>query len=139
MPKVSSDRLERASVVFLEAILGILKCKRHCLLYSATVDIEHDILRYVFQNKGQATPDGKFMLYQKNDFARLKLPEYWDYYLDVLGQGVKINFPVKLRSKLCFVQKRYIAKDKKVEKGPFIPREKLFIYVNRSACDQNSV
>ena len=79
------------------------------------------------------------MLYHKADFARLNLPKYWDYYLDVFGQGVKIGFPVKLGAKLSYVHKCHMVKDKKVEKGPIIPCEKLYILVNRCACEKNSV
>ena len=60
-------------------ILGLLKCKLHRVLFTATVEIDNDILRFVSQEKGRISPDGKFMLYNKDDFNSFALPQYWYY------------------------------------------------------------
>ena len=88
---------ERASVLFLEGVLGILKRKCHRVQFNATIDVDHDIVCHVFQGKGQESPDGKFMLYEKDDFERFELPFYWYYYLDELGQGIMLKFPLKIK------------------------------------------
>ncbi len=57
MPCINADRIERASVLFLEAVLGILKSKCHCVQFNATIDMDHNIVRHVYQGKGQESPD----------------------------------------------------------------------------------
>lgn len=52
------------------------------------------------------SPDGKFALYEKDDFERFRLPLHSYYYLDELGQGVMLKFPVK--TKLSFVNKQFV-------------------------------
>lgn len=106
-------------------------------VFTDTVCIDHDIMRFVLRNKGQASPD-KFMLYEKEDFGRFRLPQFWDYYLDALGQGVKVHFPIKIRTKLGFSSKRFVVNgDGVLDKAPMIPLEKVVIIVNRRACSQN--
>ena len=36
------------------------------------------------------------MLYEKDDFSRLELPSYWWYYLTDFGEGIAVDFPIKL-------------------------------------------
>ena len=36
------------------------------------------------------------MLYEKDNFSRLKLPPYWWYYLNNFGEGRAVDFPIKL-------------------------------------------
>jgi hypothetical protein len=55
------------------------------------------------------------MLYEKDDFERFELPFYWYYYLDELGQGIMLKFPLKIKTKLSFAQKRFIVNNGKVE------------------------
>ena len=99
--------------------------------------MDHDIVRHIFQGKGQESPDGKFMLYEKDDFERFELPFYWYYYLDELGQGIMLKFLLKIKTKLSFVQKRVIVNNGKVEMGPSIPKEKIIIELQRMACDKD--
>ena len=105
MPCINACRVARAIVLLLKAVLGILKKKCHHVPFIATIDMDHDIVRHVFQGKGQESPDCKFMLYEKNDFERFKMPFYWHYYLDELGQGIVLKFPLGNKTKLSFVEK----------------------------------
>jgi hypothetical protein len=77
-----------------------------------------------------------YHLYGKDDFDRFRLPLYWYYYLDKLGQGVMVKFPIKIKTKLSFVQKRFVVNNGEVEMGPKIPKEKVVIELNRLACDR---
>ena len=138
-PTIALERLERAAVTFMDAILGMLKCRLHRIQFTATVEIDHDIIRFVFQNKGRMTADRKFMLYEKEDFDRFQLPSYWHYYLDELGQGVKVKFPIKLKTRLGFIQKRFLVVNGAIEKGPTVPKEQAIIHINRIACDKDLV
>ena len=80
------------------------------------------------------------MPYEKEDFNLFGFPHFWDYYLDVLSQGLKINFPMKLRMKIGFSSKRFVVNNNgELEKGPIIPFEKVIIVVNRRTCTQHSL
>ncbi|XP_028404815.1 uncharacterized protein LOC114527383 [Dendronephthya gigantea] len=133
-PNITKSRLDAAAATFVEAVLGILKSKSCRANFITKVPIDNDIIRYVFRNKGISASAG-YMLYEKEDFSRFCLPPFWDYYLDELGQGVAVDFPVKLKPILKFHPKRYIVGNKgALEKGPLIPLEKISMSVNRKAA-----
>ena len=139
MPNIADCRLEAAATTLVEAVLGILKCKSTRVSYTTSINIDHDIVRYIFRNKGTIAPDG-FMLYEKEDFSRLCLPPFWYYYFDELGQGVSINFPVKLKTKLAFHSKRFVVNNGgSLEKGPLIATEKVIVVIIRKACSHNII
>lgn len=71
-PTIEGWRLEAAAAAFVEAVLGILKCKSVCVSLNTYISIDHDIIRYIFKNKGSIAPDG-FNLYMKEDFSRFCL------------------------------------------------------------------
>lgn len=101
--------------------------------HSTTITIDHDIIRFVFGNNGTPSED-KFILHEKDDFSRLCLPPFWYYYLDELGQGVQVDFLVKLKTQLAFKSKQYFVKEcGTLEKGPFIPYENVCLVINRKA------
>lgn len=104
--------------------------------YSTEISLDHDIIRYVFGGRGKLSGDRISMLYEKEDFSRLCLPSFWHYYLNQLGQGVAVNFPVKLKSVLKMSRKRFIVSNGKLGQAPMSPVEKLVITINRKACDQ---
>ena len=112
-PNITDVRLEAAATTFVEAVLAILKCRVN---YSTKVSIDHDIIRFVFRNKGTSATDG-YLLYEKDDFSRFCLPPFWYYYLDELGQGISVNFPIKLKSKLAFDSKRFVVNSKGTLEG----------------------
>ena len=79
------------------------------------------------------------MLYEKGDFYKFQLPDYLDYYLNELGQGIAIDFPVKLKSILSFGKKIYLVKNGNINLAPSPPIDKVVIFVNRKACDSNNI
>lgn len=80
------------------------------------------------------------MLYEKDNFCRLCLPPFWWYYFDEFGQGVAIDFPLKLKTTLAFHSKPFIAnKGGSLRKGPLIPSEKVIVFINWKACSQNII
>ena len=46
---IADCRLETAAATFVEAILGLLKCKSTCISYTASINVDHDIVRYIFR------------------------------------------------------------------------------------------
>ena len=76
----------------------------------------------------------------KEDFSRFCLPPFWYYYFDELGEGVSVDFLVKLKTKLGFHSKRLIVNNfGSLEKGPLIPSEKVSVVIMRKACSKNTI
>ena len=104
--------------------------------YSTEILLGHDITRYVFGGRGKLSGDGISMLCEKEDFVRPCLPLFWHYYLNQLGQGVAVNFPVKLKSMLKMSRNRLIVSNGELGQAPMSPVEKCIITINRKAYDQ---
>ena len=121
----------------METVLGLLKTKAVKAVYNSETDIDHDIIRYVFRGKGTIAADNKSMLYEKDDFIQFGLPPYWCFYLNPVGQGLSVEFPIKLRTVLRVSSKRYIPNNngEGVSLAPLSPVEKVIITINRKACD----
>ena len=76
----------------------------------------------------------------KEDFSRFWLPPFWCYYFHELGEGVSVDVPVKLKTKLGFHSKRFIANNfGSLKKGPLIPFEKVSVVIIRKACSKNTI
>ena len=72
---------------------------------------------------------------------RVWLPQMlqW-YYFDEFGQGVAIDFSFKLKTKVAFHSKCFIAnKGGSLRKGPLIPSGKIVVIINWKACSQNVI
>lgn len=107
--------------------------------YSAEIPVDHDILRYIFRGRGTLSGDGISMVYEITDFRRFCLPSYWYYYLNELGQGIAVSFPLKLKPVLKFSKKRFIFSNGKLKQAPMSPVENVIITVNRRACDRFNI
>ena len=79
------------------------------------------------------------MLYEKDDFSRFCLPQFWHYYLNQVGEGVVVNFPIKLKSALKMSKKRFIVSNGEITQAPMSPMEKVAFTVNRKACNRFSI
>ena len=132
------ERLQSASASFLQGILSILKSNAVKGTYSTDIRIDHDIIRYGFNGKGKKTADGAAMLYGKNYFTRFELPPYWYYYLNQLGEGIAVDFPVKVKTVLTYSRKRHMFTSI-MQIAPNFPVEKIVIYVNRKACNYTKI
>lgn len=58
------------------------------------VPFQLDVWRHLTSNKQSVT--GAY-LFEKNDFSSFILPLHWYYTLNEHGQGVRVDFPVKIR------------------------------------------
>ncbi|RMX58530.1 hypothetical protein pdam_00023466, partial [Pocillopora damicornis] len=56
------------TATFVEAILGLLKCKSTRISFTASINVDHDIVRYIFRNKSIIGPNN-YMLYEKDNFC----------------------------------------------------------------------
>ena len=87
---------------------------------SSNIEMRHDVFRHLFKNKGIASQRKGWMEDNKEDFSSCILPSLWDRFIDHLGDGKKITFPVLARPVLHRGPKTY----KKCENGQFemLPR-----------------
>ena len=107
--------------------------------YSAEIIIDHDIIRHVFSGRGRLSGDGVSMLYEKDDFSRFCLPQFWHYYFNQLGEGIVVNFLIKLKSVLKMSKKCFIVSNGELTQAPMSPMEKVTITVNRKVCNRFSI
>ena len=54
-----------------------------------------DVFNYLVEGKGRKI--NNYTMLEKGDFRRCAFPSEWDQLVDKLGDGIKIDFPVKVR------------------------------------------
>lgn len=76
-------------------------------------------------------------LYEKEDFSRLMpaLSNHWWYYLDELGEGQAVDFPVKIKPIVTWTSLHFIWENNQLKQAPRIPQEKLCVTVVRRCCN----
>ena len=50
----------------------------------------------ILDEKYKKAHNGVSMLSEKDNFFSLELPPYWWYYLNDFGEGIAVDFPIKL-------------------------------------------
>ena len=89
-----------------------LKSPRSSLVY---VSMDLDIWRYVTYRKGKPLEHKGHIMLEKNDLERLKyLPHQWWSYLNVHGEGLSIDFPMKIKQLLTWSAAHYCKRDGKL-------------------------
>ena len=83
-------------------ILGIQCSLRRGINLNCKFNVEFrlDVFSYLFSGKGSLPPSGKGKLYNLDDFNPTFFPVNWFIVYDKLGNGCKVDFPVRLESKL---------------------------------------
>ena len=98
------------------------------------VPFRHDVFQYLFKDKGKASKDHGYILFEKKDFERCSFPREWDTLVDNLGDGLKIDFPVKVRLFVSRSPKNHtINKEKKIIPLPRYYVEKLSVNCKKEA------
>ena len=129
-------RLQEAGYHFATGVLSALKSASVSPFY---ICMNLDVWRYISYRKGTASQHRGHVLYSKHDFARLTtLPEYWWYYLNQLGEGVAVDFPIKIKPVLTWSPVQHVKKAGKLVKASQFPIEKLCVTVVKRACDINN-
>ena len=99
------------------------------------IEMDLDIWRWGTRDKGVPSDHkGHFML-GKEDFTRFPLPCHRYYWLDVHGQGMAVDFPVKTKTLLTWSPKHFVAGGQDLVQAPRVPIEKLVISFSKRACD----
>lgn len=85
-----------------------------------SIQFRHDVYKSLFQGVGKVAQQKHWTLFESADFHRCKLPENWNYLLNQHGDGVRMMFPVKMRTFLGRSPKNY---EKEGEQMVEIPRQ----------------
>ena len=108
-------------------ILGIQGSLRRGINLNCKFNVESrvDVFSYLFSGKGSLPPSGQGKLYNLDDFNPTFFPGNWFIVYDKLGNGCKVDFPVRLESKLKWSPTVY----DKLPNGTVVVREKIFTEV----------
>ena len=112
---------------------GILEQLKSKSMLPTVIPFRHDVFRYFFGGKGEISNERGAVLLEKSDFQICNFPRDWDKIADSIGDGLKIDFPVKLRPFLSWSPKTYILKDGQVVVRPRYRPEKLSISICKNA------
>lgn len=98
----------------------------------------HDVFQYIFKDKGKQSGDGKHLMLEKTDFVRCSFPSCWDRLVDQLGDGVRVDFPVKVRLFLTQSPKNHTLTGGKITSLPRYYIEKLSLNCMKAAFSLSS-
>jgi hypothetical protein len=86
---------------------GLLEQLKSKSVLPTVIIFRHDVFNYFFKCKGEKSNDKGFILLNKEDFQPCCVPDKWDRVVDFIGDGVKIDFPIKLRPFLSWSPKTH--------------------------------
>ena len=105
-------------------IVGIQSSLRRGINLNCKFNVEFrlDVFNYLFSGKGSVPPSGQGKFYSLDDFNPMFFPVNWFIVYDKLGNGCKVDFPVRLDSKLKWSPTVY----DKLSNGTVVVKEKTF-------------
>lgn len=89
------------------------------------LEFRHDVFKYLFYGMGKPAEQKQWTLYEEKDFSRCKLPENWSCLFDCHGDGVKIKYPLKMRTFLGRSPKNHKKKGSEIVAIPQTYVEKI--------------
>ena len=93
------------------------------------VNVRHDVFKYIFKGKGSPSKKAGCVLLSKDDFSRCnffnKECNDWDEYIDSLGDGTRISFPVRAKPFLTWGPKTHKLVNGKIVSKPRYHLEKV--------------
>ena len=95
------------------------------------LEFRTDIFRFLFHGKGKTPPTGRGLFYDLQDFDTTYFSDNWYIVYDKLGDGCRIDFPVRLESKIKWSSIVYNF-DGSVK--PRIFTEMIFVTLVKSRC-----
>ena len=95
------------------------------------VEFRVDVFRYLFQGKGHAPPRGRGLFYNLEDFDETYFMDEWYIVYDRLGDGCKIDFPIRLESRIKW-SSQVFSRSGSVK--PKIFKEMIYVTLVKSRC-----
>ena len=127
-PNVTTIRQEEACRQFACSVISALKS----FFSSIYVSMDLDIWWYFVNGKGKKSQQQGHFLYQLEDFVMLKyLPLHWWYYITEHGEGMAVDFPIKVKPILTWSPCHHYFSNGKVLKAQRFPLEKLCVTILR--------
>ena len=94
-----------------------------------SLEFRMDVFRFLFSDKGTTPPTGRGKFYELEEFSSAYFPAGWHIVYDRLGDGCRVDFPIRLESKLKWSSTVYSKQDD----GTLLPKPRTFtemIYVS---------
>ena len=95
-PKLGKDMIEEFVDRMCVSLMGALRHKGP--EQRLTLEFQHDVYKYLFHAKGKTAEEKNWSSFYENDFCRCRLSTNWNSIYDKHEDGVKIRFPLKLRT-----------------------------------------
>ena len=95
------------------------------------VEFRVDVFRYLFHGKGHAPPRGRGLLYNLEDFDKTYFMDEWYIVYDRLGDGCKVDFPIRLESRIQW-SSQVFSRSGNVK--PKIFKEMIYVTLVKSRC-----
>ena len=83
------------------------------------------------RKKGTTTDDGRYIFLNKEDFVRCSWDGQRDQLLDKLGDGVRPDYPIKVRPFISQSPRNYILSDGQMKPSPRYYTERLSIHCRK--------
>ena len=127
----STERLSDGRDALHCAILEHLKSKS---TLPSIIAFRHDVFNFLFRDRGTKSNERGHILLRKEDFDRCRFPLNWDRVVDGIGDGVQIDFPVKIRIFLSWGPKNHTLNGNSICSLPRYRPEKLSLSFCKTAC-----
>ena len=135
-PTISNDERRNGEDALGLGILKHLRMKHGDSDSSTTVEMRMDVFRHIFRGKGRISRRKGW--HEFEDFSLCRLPFQWEKWVNHLGDGKKINFPILARSFLHWGPKAFTKNaDGQIHLLPRYYCEKLNICFSTSAYTVN--
>ena len=83
---------------YLYLLLLLLWSKKKWPEQRLTPEFRHDANNFLFAGKGKPVEQRSWTLFEEQHFSKCKLPTNWNCLYDQHVDGVKMRFPVKMRT-----------------------------------------
>lgn len=113
---------------------GILEHLKSRSILPTTIPLRHDVFNYFFKDKETKCNERGCILLGKSDFDLCCFPNNWDRIIDQIGDGVCIDFPVKIRAYLGWGPKNHTLDGNTILPLPRYRPEKISISFCKEAC-----
>ena len=130
-PRLTQQEIADASEGLHIGILEQLKSKSQL---PTVIAFNHTYFNFLFKDKGRKSNDSGNILLEKQDFIRCHFPNGWHRLIDSIGDGVQIDFPVKVRLFLSWSPKTHSLTGESITPCPRYRPEKLSISFCKAAC-----
>ena len=114
--------------------IGILEQLKSKSQLPTVIAFNHTYFYFLFKDKGQKSNYSGYILLEKQDFIRCHFPNGWHRLKDSIGDGVQIDFPVKVRLFLSWSPKTHSLTGESITPCPRYRPEKLSISFCKASC-----